>query len=102
MDSYIAAVTFNHLAIFPKGRDTIRTCHCAAVTANTVSGIVTVRLVSGSLRRQALGQAVMQGASLQCMQAKDRWLYFTSPFLLHFQVKYISERSLPFFYLKSF
>ena len=44
MDSYIAAVTFNHLAIFPKGRDTIRTCHSAAVTADTVSGIVNCKV----------------------------------------------------------
>ena len=40
MDSYIAAIAFDHLAIFPKGRDTIRTCHSAAVTANTVCGII--------------------------------------------------------------
>ena len=44
MDSYIAAVTFNHLAILPKGRDTIRTCHSAAVTADTVSGIVNCKV----------------------------------------------------------
>ena len=40
VDSYIAAVTFDHLAVFPKGRNTIWTCHSAAVAADTVGGIV--------------------------------------------------------------
>ena len=44
MDSYIAAIAFDHLAIFPKGRDTIRTRHSAAVTADTVSGIVNCKV----------------------------------------------------------
>ena len=35
-----------------------------------------VRLVSGSLAMQALGQAATQGASGQCMQAMEMWMNF--------------------------
>ena len=44
MDSYIAAIAFDHLAIFAKRRNTIRTCHRAAVAANTVGGIINCKI----------------------------------------------------------
>lgn len=72
MDSYIAAIAFDHLAIFAKRRNTIRTCHRAAVAANTVGGIINCKIRFWVFFRQALGHALMHGASLQCIHAKDK------------------------------
>ena len=44
VDSHIAAVTFDHFAVFSKRRDTIRACHGTAVAADTVGGIVNCKI----------------------------------------------------------
>ena len=40
MDSYIAAIAFDHLAIFPQRKEYHKDMPSAAVTADTVSGII--------------------------------------------------------------
>ena len=100
MDSHITAVAFDHLAVFPKRRDAIRTCHGTAVAADTVGSIVNCK-IGIWIFSQAGTWAGADAGSIGTMHTSQRQVaVFYIPFFFHFQIKYISERSLSIFYLK--